>query len=194
MGLEGLPQPRARPVHRLLSGEDRRRPGSGLSARWLRASGGLLSTHSGPAESRSLLLFNIHLEKLNLASWKPAHRVKFLATSKVFHFPGPAMLWFPLVEASEQPGSRACLAFPSTATRLPPCARRGRKEGPWRPRQAAQRRLGSTCPGRAPRSHPAGVQCPVSLRWQRQPAVPAQAESERGLETSWKIPATLMSQ
>ena len=40
-----------------------------------------------------LLLFNIHLEKLNLASWKPAHRVKFLATRRVFHSaPRPAML------------------------------------------------------------------------------------------------------
>lgn len=53
-------------------------------------------TPAPPSLARSLLLFNIHLEKLNLASWKPAHRVKFLATSKVFHFPGPAMLWFPL--------------------------------------------------------------------------------------------------
>lgn len=53
-------------------------------------------TPAPPRLARSLLLFNIHLEKLNLASWKPAHRVKFLATSKVFHFPGPAMLWFPL--------------------------------------------------------------------------------------------------
>lgn len=93
MGLEGCTA-LSRP--RLVSGEDQRRRlwalrgGSQLPA-------GLLSTHSGPAESRSLLLFNIHLEKLNLASWKPAHRVKFLATSKVFHFPGPAMLWFPLI-------------------------------------------------------------------------------------------------
>lgn len=116
---------------------------------------GLLSTPSGPGESRSLLLFNIHLEKLNLASWKPAHRVKFLATSKVFHFPGPAMLWFPLVSASEQPSSWACLSFPPTAARLSLRAQLGWKEGLSCPRQAAQGRLGSTCPEGAPQSHPA---------------------------------------
>lgn len=43
---------------------------------------------SGPsAESRSLLFFNIQLEQLNLASWKPAHRLSFLAASDVFHSP-----------------------------------------------------------------------------------------------------------
>lgn len=44
-----------------------------------------------------LLLFNIHLEKLNLASWKPAHRVKFLADCAVFHSAPRAAVRFPLV-------------------------------------------------------------------------------------------------
>lgn len=46
-----------------------------------------LSAPSSPRRWSLAVPFNIHLEMPNLGSWKPTRRVKFLATSKVFHFP-----------------------------------------------------------------------------------------------------------
>ena len=95
----------------------------------------------------SLLLFNIHLEKLNLASWKPAHRIKFLETSRVFHFPRPAMLRFPLVGAFENPGS--CLtAFPTLYLCRPFTPTLTRPEGgAVAPQAGAEGRFRNTCLG-----------------------------------------------
>lgn len=156
------------------------------------ASGGLLSTPSGPSARASLLLFNIHLEKLNLASWKPARRVEFLATSKVLHFPHPGprccdFLWFQRLESLVPACLPSNLRRPFTPTPTRPeggaVAPRAGGGGP------AQEHLPGRSPEKSPRQTPG---CPGSLRWRwrRQLAVPPEPEGERGMETSWKTPAT----
>lgn len=95
MGLAGRPRPGSSASP---EGEQAPVPGWPAQRCGVRLPAGPSLHPSGPsAESRSLFLFNLHLEKLNLASWKPARRVKFLATSRVFHFPAPAMLPLPPV-------------------------------------------------------------------------------------------------
>lgn len=205
VGPEGLPQPRV--LRRACS-----RTGVRAGQRWLQrcrsASGGLVPTPAAPPPA-SLLLFNIHLEKLNLASWKPALRVKFLATCKVFRFPRRAMLRAPSVPASEKPrscGPASLSLHPNSdwaggssgtpAQRTPeesPCRRPGvpsacGDRGSWPSPPKPRGRAGWRLPGRfRPHTHESvSLCCPLGGSVAPHPRLPqTQGLSGRGHGACW---------
>lgn len=182
----------------------RPRTGGGGFVRWLPRCGGewLPAPSLHPLQPLRpgllvwLLLFNIHLEKLNLASWKPAHRVKFLATRRVFHSAPPGR------DAAISSGLSLCKAWflPACPPGLPSASAGPAPQPPAWPEgevvapQAGCHGEGSGTPaGDEPEKCPS-ADAPVS----RQPAGteeateelagPPRPRGERGKETSWKIP------
>lgn len=103
------------------------------------------------------LLFNIHLEKLNLASWKPAHS-QIPGDFQSLSFSPARDATFPLAEAFEKPSS--CVPASPSLCRGGPAAHPDPRLGPKE--AGGHGGLQSTCPDEPGGVAPVAARCPVS--------------------------------